>query len=162
MDKRRLILMRHAKSDWADEGMSDFERPLSARGRRAAALMGAWLNEGGNRPDLVLCSPAARARETRECAARLLDTQPAVREDEALYLASAETILDVVRASWGTARCMLVIGHNPGMETLAQRLGPPGFADAMITATVAVFDIEPGDAPDTATAVAFLRPRDLV
>ena len=69
---RQLMLLRHAKAELGGPGMTDFERPLAGRGRKAAARMGRYLAENGLAPDLVLCSPARRTRETWEIASAAL------------------------------------------------------------------------------------------
>ncbi|MDJ1158473.1 histidine phosphatase family protein [Chelatococcus sp. SYSU_G07232] len=118
---RRLILFRHAKSDWP-QGVPDRERPLAPRGRHAAPRIAAYLAEQHLTPDLVLISPARRARETWEIVApAFAETVPA-REDERLYEARAQAVLDVVRETEAGVRTLLVIGHNPGFEDLARVL----------------------------------------
>lgn len=116
---RTLIILRHAKSDWQTASANDHERPLNARGQRAAAVIGVYLKQQGLAPDLVLTSTAIRARET--CAHVLyhgaFDLEPAA--EQALYLASPERIMQAVRGQPADARCILVIGHNPGMQALA-------------------------------------------
>ncbi|HEX8622182.1 MAG TPA: histidine phosphatase family protein [Allosphingosinicella sp.] len=118
---KTLTLLRHAKSGWDDPIARDFDRPLNPRGRRAAHTVGAEMKAQGLAFDLVLASPARRVVETLEevagCCGEL-----APRYDERLYLASAATLLDIVRhAPEGVGR-LLLVGHNPGMEELALRL----------------------------------------
>lgn len=160
---KRLILIRHAKSSWADPGMPDAERPLNRRGQRAAMALGGWLREAGHRPDQILCSPALRTRET--CALLALEPEPEIRP--ALYHASPETMLDCLRAA--TGRCVAMIGHNPGIAAFAAALvaAPPAharFADYPTGATlVAEFDIDDWRrvAPGTGRVIDFLTPREL-
>lgn len=115
-----LILTRHAKSDWGTPGLADFDRPLNDRGRRSARAIGRWLSEKGFRPDEVVLSGAARTRQTWELMAASFDPAPPVVTEGALYDASADTILEVLRRQ--KARKVLLIGHNPGIGQFANRL----------------------------------------
>ena len=122
---KRLILLRHAKSSWSDDGLSDSERPLSGRGERDAPRMGVRLRERGIRPDLVLSSPALRARRTASLVARALDyPDDAIRLDATLYLAAPVEILAVVAEQADAVDCLLVVGHNPGLTELTNLLLP--------------------------------------
>lgn len=109
---KKLILMRHAKSDWSKPGQSDKERTLNSRGRLAASLMGSWLRDEDHVPQVALISSAVRTKETWDqmelsCEAQFLDT---------LYLAEAEEYLSAAQNA-PECDCLLVLGHNPGMET---------------------------------------------
>jgi phosphohistidine phosphatase len=124
--RRRLVVLRHAKSAWPD-GVADHDRPLAGRGRREAPLAGRWLAEHVDRIDLVVCSSAVRARQTWERAGAELGRTPETRVDERVYAASERTLLAVVRELPDTARTVLLIGHNPGLEDLVEKLcGVPG------------------------------------
>src|SRR3546814_12348573 len=92
-----LLLLRHAKSDWKDKTLGDFDRPLAARGRRAAALMGRLLAEEDLAPDLVLCSTARRAVETVELLLTALASAPETNYLKTLYLAPPSRLLTVLR-----------------------------------------------------------------
>ncbi len=115
---RRLILMRHAKSDWNHFTLSDHDRPLNDRGRRSAAALGDWLRDKGYLPDEVLCSSAERTGET--LLGLELPGNPEITYSRALYHAEAEGMLDILRCA--RARCVLLVGHNPGICELAHRL----------------------------------------
>ena len=117
---RRLMLLRHAKSDWPD-GVADIDRPLAPRGREAAPRMGAYLAAEGLLPDQVLVSPARRARETFDLVAPSLGGAT-VREEPRIYEAPAARLLQVAREGEADARALLLVGHNPGFEDLARRL----------------------------------------
>ena len=122
---KRLILLRHAKSSWSEEGLPDFERPLSHRGERDAPRMGARLRDRGIRPDLVLSSPAFRARRTATLVARELDySDEGIRLDARLYLATPAEILAVVAEQADAVDYLLVVGHNPGLTDLTNLLLP--------------------------------------
>ena len=118
---RRLILTRHAKSDWDDPSLPDHERPLNARGRRAALLLGDWLASRGHEPEEVLCSPSRRTRETWELAAMaVLETRPLLRFEPAIYEATPEALLGVVRSV--QQQTVMLIGHNPSIASFAAML----------------------------------------
>jgi phosphohistidine phosphatase len=113
-----LTVLRHAKSSWGDSGLDDFDRPLNDRGIEAARKMGRECKRRGMRFDLVLASPAVRVRETLEEFAKGFGAPPAVRFEEQIYLASAEELLDLVRAIPEEAGAPLLVGHNPGLQRL--------------------------------------------
>lgn len=125
-----LSLFRHAKSSWDDPSLEDFDRPLGPRGLKAAPQMGAFMAEQKLRPDLVLCSPAQRTRETLDLVAEEIGRPRTVFPDK-LYLAAPETLLAAVQATTGGVRHLMMVGHNPGLHMLALLLmGPEGSADA--------------------------------
>ena len=131
-DMRRLVLFRHGKAEAAEPGRKDRDRRLAERGRRAAALVGDYLAHHELVPDLVLCSPALRARETWRLAAERLPAPPPQREDDRLYGAEARDLLDVLRQTADDVGTLLVVGHNPGLEELADLL--IGSGDAALRA----------------------------
>ncbi|WP_299817201.1 histidine phosphatase family protein [uncultured Jannaschia sp.] len=110
----KLILLRHAKSDWSDPAKDGRDRPLNERGRAAAEKIGSWLKSRHYLPDLVLCSDALRTRQTLS-SLDLPETATEFRAD--LYEAEAATILEI--ATGQNAECVLVVGHNPGIGTAA-------------------------------------------
>lgn len=127
---RQLLLLRHAKSSWDDPKLPDRERPLNARGHRAAAVMRHAMQELGLVPDLVLVSPARRTLQTLEALEPWNET-PLIEPIEALYLATAAQLLAALHGVPDIVRSVLLIGHNPGMHELALMLtGPPGTAPA--------------------------------
>jgi phosphohistidine phosphatase len=148
---RRLILFRHAKSDWSEVGRADHDRALSARGRRAAGPMGAWIAGRGFRPDLVLCSTAARARATWSLAKTAFSPQPPTSLREELYEAAVEAVADAVRSVPADVQTLLLVGHNPGFEGFVGWAAGSGDPEArrllsvkFPTAAIAVLDL-PGD-----------------
>jgi len=170
---KTLLLLRHAKSDWSDATLDDFDRPLNKRGRRAAPLVGSLLRVRGLLPDLVLCSTARRALETWELAAARLDRPPPLKTLKSLYLAAPSRILSALATLPEETEVALVVGHNPGLETLARRLAGPGSNARALreleakypTAALAVFSLDlqtwrrVAEAP--ARLLEFIRPRDL-
>lgn len=117
---RTLILLRHAKSDWGSGAKGDHERPLNARGERAAAVMGVYLRQEGLAPDLVLTSTAVRARTTAELVLRHGGLDAPVRAENDLYLADPERILATLRTAGEDPARILLVAHNPGLEELVQ------------------------------------------
>jgi phosphohistidine phosphatase len=145
---KQLVLLRHAKSNWDDPLLADFDRPLAKRGRKAGKRLSAWLKKQHVRPDLVLCSPALRTRETLALIAAAIGETVPVVYDKGLYLAEIEDLLARLRQVDGTAACVMVIGHNPGMQDFAVALLRPGakknrarLAGKFPTAAVACFDV---------------------
>jgi phosphohistidine phosphatase len=168
---RRLMLLRHAKSDWPP-AVTDPERPLAARGRAEAPAVGSFMVRERLRPDLALVSPARRARETWTLVAAALPELPPHRTDPRLYMATADTLLDVVRAAEEDAATLLILGHNPGLEEFARMLTGRGGAEAMQrlagsfpTAALAVIDFAADHwaelLPQEGTLVHFVTPRSL-
>ena len=116
---KRILLLRHAKSDWDDYTVVDFDRPLSPRGREAAPRVAAWMREHRLFPDRVLCSAARRTRETWELMASELGHDAPVAHSRALYHASRRAILSHLTREDDTADAIAVVGHNPGIAEFA-------------------------------------------
>ncbi len=138
----RLILTRHAKSDWSTPGAPDHDRPLNARGRRQAPVVGQWLASRRDTPARILCSDATRTQQTLDLILPTLGGAPDIALLPALYHADPDTILALIRAE--LVPTLMVIGHNPGLAECAQRLchtapAHPRFAD-FPTAATAVLD----------------------
>jgi len=166
---KTLTLLRHAKSGWDDPKLTDFQRPLNARGREAARAMGREMHRLGLTFDCVLASPAERVIGTIDGLAETYAPLGPVY-DERLYLASAAILLAFVRDAADPYRSLLIVGHNPGLERLALLLGRPGPLHDEIAAkypTGALAEIAlPVDqwrnvGPGSGTLQRFLRPRDL-
>ncbi|MFM2356403.1 MAG: hypothetical protein RLZZ528_2139 [Pseudomonadota bacterium] len=118
---RRLILTRHAKSDWDDPMLPDHERPLNGRGRRSALELGEWLHSRGYEPDEVLCSSATRTRETwARVASAPLEVMPQVSFVDSLYHAGPDVMLKVLNKAGGDV--VMMLGHNPGIAAFAAML----------------------------------------
>lgn len=162
-----LILIRHAKSDWGALDLSDHDRPLNARGKNAAPRIGAWLAEQGLVPDMALCSTARRTQETWALIAGALPKTLKPTLLPALYNASGAQILRCIEKAQG--RTVAVIGHNPGLGTLAHDLAetapehpkfglyPTGATTVLNFATSDWREIIPG----AGHVAAFTVPRDL-
>lgn len=119
---RRLLLLRHAKSDWGDPGLDDRARPLNARGRAAAAAMGRALATMDHGLDLVLASPAVRVRETLGLLQQAMGALLPVREVPMLYGAASDELLALVQGCDPALRSLMLVGHNPGLHRLAASL----------------------------------------
>ncbi len=158
---KTLFLVRHAKSSWSDAGLSDRDRPLNDRGERDVHQMGKRLAARGVKPDRVVSSPAVRALATAKVIAGALDVgRKDIVVDERVYEASVDDLLGVIRELGGHPRCVVLVGHNPGMTELAQRFSReigtlPTCAVAEFTFDAQAWSeigaLEPRD-------VAFLRP----
>lgn len=119
---KELLLLRHGKSDWSAD-TDDLQRPLKKRGRHAAQKMGIWLAQNDLIPDYVITSPAIRALSTAEKSCKAMGVyHSGLLQDNRLYEAGAEELLAVVRELPSTANRVLLVGHNPGLELLLQRL----------------------------------------
>ncbi|MDE1466383.1 SixA phosphatase family protein [Aurantiacibacter sp. D1-12] len=166
---KRLGLLRHAKSDWDDLSLRDFDRGLNDRGRRGAKLMGDYIREYGANWDMAIASPAERVKRTLD--ASELDLP--VTFDEKAYLADASTLMTLVSRHAGNSDAVLVIAHNPGMQELALNLVAHEDENDLFhnvmrkypTAAFAMFELEIEDwsdlAPECGRLVHFARPRDL-
>lgn len=165
---KTLFLLRHAKSDYPP-GTRDFDRPLNARGRKAAEAMGQELRRLGLAADQILASPAARVVETLEVLADGYGGRMAVNFHGDLYLASPETLLAFIREAEDRCDRLLVVGHNPGVQQLALQLGVVGPEHDSILAkyptgalTEIALPVESwADVEKPGHIVRFLRPRDL-
>jgi phosphohistidine phosphatase len=165
---RALYLLRHVKSSWDDPLLGDHDRPLARRGRKAGAAMAAYLVEHDIGPELVLCSTATRTRQTLE----LLEEAVAGAEvayEEALYAASAVTLLRRLRRVPDEVGSVLLIAHNPGIQQLALALAAPSprraaMEDKFPTGALAALRFD-GSWSDLAREGLelrdFVRPRDL-
>ncbi len=120
---KRLTLLRHAKSDWSEPGLSDFDRPLNKRGRNDAPRMGELLVKQCICPQLIISSDAKRARTTAELVAQKLGYKlDRIVHNHALYLAPPSTLLEVLLRNAADHDHVMVVAHNPGMTDLANRL----------------------------------------
>lgn len=142
---KTLTIVRHAKSSWKDTSLQDRDRPLNKRGERDAPDMGKRIAAAGIRPSLMISSPAVRAWTTAKVIAREIDypVDELQREDH-LYLASVNTILDVLVAQDANAKSVMLFGHNPGLTDFANFL-VPGLTNNLPTAGVVSVSFERDD-----------------
>lgn len=173
---KTLTLLRHAKSGWDDPVARDFDRPLNAKGKRAAEMVGRHLRGLGLDFDRVVASPAVRVAETLDAFFTGYGRRLDVAWDRRIYLASAATLLEVVNDAPAEVERLLLVGHNPGLEELVLGLVPesgPESGDAARddveekypTASVAELAIDVSAWTDvgewSARLTRFVRPRDL-
>lgn len=115
---KQLLLMRHAKSSWDNPALTDFARPLNARGLQAAPQIGRYLLAQGIKPSLMISSPATRARQTTQLVCETAWPTLAVRYEATIYEASTATLLSLVWRLPDTSATVVMVGHNPGMAGL--------------------------------------------
>jgi phosphohistidine phosphatase len=132
---KKLLLMRHAKSDWEEPDIPDHERPLKKRGKKDAERMGKMLKEKKLEPDLILSSTALRAKETAEIVADKSKYKKDIIFLDNLYMAEPSDILKAIEKNAKNEKTVLVIGHNPGMEAFLQMAN--GKVESLPTAAIA-------------------------
>jgi phosphohistidine phosphatase len=167
---RELLILRHAKSDWDTKVASDFDRPLAKRGRKDAPRVGEWLYREGLIPQVIVSSPAQRARDTTLKVCKCLDLpKQDIQWDDDVYDADLPALLRVLSRVPQTAELVLLVGHNPGLEELLRFLAgndvdEPADGKLLPTATVARLEmpnewmqLEGG----CAGLVAIVRPKQL-
>lgn len=162
-----LYLIRHAKSDWDDPLMEDFDRPLNDRGRQSASALGNWIANQPVQPEEVLCSAAARTQETWARIAPALPATP-VKMMQALYHSGPLTLFEALHGA--TSPTVAMIAHNPGIAEFAEMLTDQPPADRRFfqypTGATTVFTFEGTDwsdvAPGQGTITDFVVPRDLI
>ena len=167
--EKRLLLLRHAKSSWDDPSLSDRERPLAPRGRKATKLLSGHLHSAGIAPEVVLCSPSQRTRETFDRIRAAFDDDIAVSFEDELYGASAEALLARLRELDEQIGSAMLIGHNPAIAELARGLAGSGTkredldgkypTGALATIVFAGSWRELG--PGTGELAAFVTPKEL-
>jgi phosphohistidine phosphatase len=170
---KQLGLFRHAKSDWNDARLRDFDRPLNERGRKGAALMGVHIRDYGARWGRIIASPAARVTQTIEIAADAAGNAPPILWDRRVYLASSVILSDLLREQEGDPASIILVGHNPGLEDLIFDLVPDDGTSPLResveikfpTAAFAVLELDITRWEDIrdgcARLVHLMRPRDL-
>ncbi|MBV8837686.1 MAG: histidine phosphatase family protein [Alphaproteobacteria bacterium] len=127
---RRLMLLRHAKSDWSTPGQRDQDRPLNERGREAAPKMGAYMVRHALIADLIVASPAVRVVETLDLVLAAFDRRPKVQSEDAIYGGGPNALLELVKQTPRTVHSLLMVGHNPGLGELAALLIASGEVEA--------------------------------
>lgn len=159
-----LHLLRHAKSDW-DGGEPDHERPLAARGERAAAAMAVYCRQQGIAPDLILCSTARRTLDTLAILRDGLPSEVRVDTTRDIYEVGASQVIARLKKIPVSVRVALVIGHNPGMEDTTRLLTGGGVGTKFPTCALATLESASGWAalgPRGAALRRFVTPKDLV
>jgi phosphohistidine phosphatase len=169
---KELLLMRHAKAVQGGLEYGDLGRPLNGRGRRAAAAAARDLYKRGARPELILCSPSRRTRETLDYVLEVYTPPPPTRLEPELYLADASRLVERFRNLEAEVACALLIGHNEGLADAAIALASSGepaplasMRSKFPTGAVAWLRFPVDDWTQLGRTrgelVAFIRPRDL-
>jgi phosphohistidine phosphatase len=134
---KTLYLIRHAKSDWNNSGLTDFDRPLNKRGLKDAAFMAEKLNELDFNPTFVVCSPAQRTKTT----AQLIANSTSTLFDPAIYEASLQDLTRLISFLPNQQKDIALIGHNPSITALANYL-TDDFIDNMPTCSIVKIELE--------------------
>jgi len=144
---RELLIVRHAKSEWAESHQTDFERPIKKRGQKDAHQMGAFLRKEGLIPDYILSSTAKRAMETAKILAKSMDLSTKdISFDASLYLCEPHSMVQILENISSMAQRPMVVGHNPCLNYLVQylsqeQIGPREDGKIMTTTAVAHFEM---------------------
>ncbi len=117
---KRVYLLRHAKSDWKDPLAEDFDRPLNKRGKQDAPMMAKRMHKIGIQPDIILSSPAKRAKTTAEYFSKALDAK--IILDPEIYEASVATLKQVIQKAFKHYDTVMLVGHNPSLTLLCNTL----------------------------------------
>ena len=167
--KHNLIVMRHAKSDWSTSASNDFDRPLSRRGDRDAPRMAAWLAQQSLLPDIIISSPALRTKQTVLAVVEKLGIpEQEIIWEASIYEASLDQLLEVLDRYSAAAESVLLVGHNPGLDSLVEYLSdrPPLYRRGKLMTTAAVAVLDYGDKEistreHSARLELLVRPKDL-
>ena len=161
---KTLYILRHAKSRWDDHTLSDFERPLNTRGQKAAPFIGSLMKERGLTPEVIVASPALRAKQTAELVREAAGIEPRISFNERIYEASVGTLVSVVSEFDNDRGSAMLVGRNPGAEGLIYYL--TGEIAPMPTAALAVIDLAIGNWGETdggcGTLVQVIRPKEVI
>lgn len=152
---KTLYVLRHAKSSWSDASLSDFQRPLNERGLRTAPFMGRLMKERGFVPDVIVSSPAMRAKQTAELVCEAAGFVVEISFDERIYEASVGTLVSLVTGIDNVFGSALLVGHNPGVEGLVYYL--TGQIAPMPTAALAVIELTTENWDETRCGSGTLR-----
>ncbi len=133
---KRLYLVRHAKSSWKDFTLDDFDRPLNKRGKRDAPFMAQKLKEMGEKPDIIISSPAKRAKKTAQHFARTLDV-PLILDDR-LYEAHTSDFKAVLKEAFDRYDSVMLVSHNPGLTMFNDEISDKPIFNIHTTGIVAI------------------------
>ena len=131
--------MRHAKSSWKSEDVEDIDRPLNKRGKKDAPYMGELLAKKKKTPELILSSSAKRARQTAKAVAKECKYDGDIQYFDSLYLAEPQAYIDALQQVPDELGRVMIVGHNPGMESLLQQLS--GRVETLSTGAIAFIDL---------------------
>jgi len=119
---KKIVFIRHAKSSWADSTLDDFDRPLNERGKIDAPLMASKLKSQGIIPDLIVSSPAKRAKKTAKIFSKVMQLESEILFDERIYEADEDTLLQVIHSLPTDKNIVFMFGHNPGFTWVVNQL----------------------------------------
>ncbi len=141
---KNLLIMRHAKSDWSDGSLTDFDRPLNGRGKKAAPFMGTELLKRNKLPDLIISSPANRAKTTAEKVAKTSGYTKEIQLEKDFYFGYIDEIIKIIKSIDNQNNTTLILGHNPTFESLVSVLSKNSSYVRMPTASIAslLFEID--------------------
>lgn len=169
---KKLMLLRHAKSDWSDLSLDDFDRPLNVRGRKSVDLIARYMIRSRLKPNVIICSTAVRTRETVERLINGLACPLDVIYTDRLYEAGTATLFDIVRQIDSANDSAMIVGHNPGLHAFSTLLMAEGQPDLLgrirhkyPTGALAEFELAPPlyqhVGPAMAKLTSFVKPKDL-
>ena len=140
---KKLVLIRHAKSDWSNPFLDDFLRPLNKRGKKNASLMAKLLKEKNIRPDLIISSPSLRTKQTLEYFIKELSYDDEVKFEESIYEVPYENLLKVIKDIPNIHKTVFLMGHNPGLCDLTNSLIDKSFENIPTCGIVEInFDVK--------------------
>ncbi len=159
---KKLLLMRHAKSSWENSDLADFDRPLNERGLQAATFMGEFMRKNDLQPNLIISSPAVRAKQTTKLVTESAQMNCEIRFDERIYEATPHRLLYVLSEIDGQNNSVMLVGHNPGLEELLKILTSE--IQPMPTAALAIIELNINDWDEINAGcgdlVNLIRPKD--
>ena len=167
---RTIILLRHGKSSWSDPTLADIDRPLAPRGERASRRIAKYMRRKRIRPELVLCSPSLRTRQTLGAIEPSLGKSSLVELVPQVYAASQGELLERLQAVSDSVSSVMFIGHNPGLHDLALALASrgadlPQLEQKFPTGALATLVVHSGSwaslSPGDAELVDYVVPRQL-
>lgn len=156
MSIKTLYIARHAKSSWNDMTLSDFDRPLNKRGKRDAPFMAELLKEKGISPDLIISSPAKRAKKTAKHYHTTLDVE--LRFDKRIYEASLMSLIHLVQETLEKVDSVMIVGHNPGFTALNDMLSDKSIYNIPTAGVVGII-FEDEVAPHKGTQLFYEYPK---
>lgn len=158
---RTLMLLRHAKSSWEDNTLSDFDRPLKKKGKQTAKLVGKLIAHSGYQPDIVLSSPAKRAKETAKIVKKQFDHNGSIHYVDAFYMGEPGDYIQALRGLPDDVGDVMLVGHNPGLEDLLSLID--GKFNPLSTCALAILELELSrwsdfNASTVSTLIQFIDP----
>ncbi len=163
-----LYIMRHAKSDWAAAGKSDFDRPINKRGKQSAILIGEWMRDNNRIPQKIISSPAIRAKQTTELVIKQfanVNSDKVIYEKD-LYLAEPDRLIEFIQLYKNELSSLMLVAHNPGLEQLVHFLSSEADTDyrSMTTANLVIFEYPDNQfdpLTDKGKLIEFIKPKEL-